>query len=390
MLTTSPTHSGAPTGAAPQDGGSPRRRRPRAALLKAVACVALTALIQPVARPDASPAPAKSMHTDGVEQYEAGGTRWLDSRHQELVHFVCHPGMPYVISLNSVSLLSAGVLLEDQGAYLEALREAARDWSGRMRCPWIQVEMDHPDPDTRVLFAYIDRPGTLAVATRAGDITLNAGRAWFPGSKRQGNYTSQRHQVSFYWVAAHELGHVWGIAHSDNPLSLMHPTQCATCRWSSFEQAAANVMYAASVEGDWSRPYYTSRFFVRTPVAAIEPLLTGDLPDDVLIEESASCELGMCVSQERGPDARPLPPECEPPEVLPTSSLVGLPELVRLSRHLRERILSHIKPVSLPRRRPPQPAPPLQRPDRNAILGAPVAILTRTRHPEAPWYIYLA
>jgi hypothetical protein len=378
---------------------SPRPTQPAArrtlrlgALLKALSLLSVAALLLPEATPFPNrPSPERPADSNTVEQYRAGGARWLDSNHQEVVHFFCHPGTPYRISLNSVGLLSAGIDPAEQTAYLEALREAARDWSDRMRCPWIRVELDGVDPNTRVVLAFIDRPGTLAVATRAGDITLNAGRDWFPGSKRQGNYDEHGRRVSFYWVIAHELGHVWGLAHSESPDSLMNASQCDTCRWSSFEQAAANVIHATSLMPSWSRPHYSSRFFARTPIEAIAPLLTGELPDEVRTAQRtrSHCEPEMCTSMHLPALAPNRHPDCETADPYPTSALFGWPALAEVGRSLRE--LAHRRVVPAPdpppRRTPRRPGhSPLPR----AILQPVVLPTDPPDHLEVPWSLFSA
>ncbi len=371
----------------------PARRTLRlGALLKALALLSITALLLAEASPFPDrPSPGHPADSNTVKQYRAGGARWLDSNHQELVHFFCHPGTPYRISLNSVGLLSAGIDPAEQTAYLEALREAARDWSERMRCPWIRVDLDGVDPHTRVVLAFIDTPGTLAVATRAGDITLNAGRDWFPGSKKQGNYGEHGRRVSFYWVVAHELGHVWGLAHSDSPDSLMNASQCETCRWSSFEQAAANVIHATSLMPSWSRPHYSSRFFARTPVEVIEPLLTGELPDEVRLAQQlpSHCEPEMCVSMSLPALAPARPPGCETADPYPTSALFGWPALNEVSRSLRELAHQRVDPAPdpPPRRTPKRPGhPPLPR----AILQPVVLPSNPPDDLEVPWSLFSA
>lgn len=135
--------------------------------------------------------------------------------------------------------------------------------------------------------------------------------------------------MSFYWVVAHELGHVWGLAHSDSPRSLMYPTQCATCRWSSFEQAAGNLIHAAGLVPDWSRPHYANRFFVKTPRGVIPRLLTGELPDEPLWSSLAEhCAGESCTST--GAPALTEPPSEEDP--VPRSSLIGLEALRQLRK----------------------------------------------------------
>ncbi|MDY0003053.1 MAG: matrixin family metalloprotease, partial [Polyangia bacterium] len=294
-------------------------------------------------------------------QYEAGGARWLESDNQELVHFVCEPGTPYVVSLDRQSLVEAGVAPETIPAFLEALREAVADWRAVLRCDRIRAELDSPWADTLVSFVPIDTPGTLAVGTRAEHIQLNASRSWFPGSKRRTKYGDHGRSVSFYWVVAHELGHVWGLAHSESPDSLMYPRQCEGCRWSSFEQAAGNLIHAAGLVPDWSRPYYANRFFVKTPLAVIPRLLTGELPDEPLWSAVAEqCQGELCTST---PGQEPGLSGGLTPEPIPRSSLLGPASLLGSRSldlgHLRA---SRMSATPCPTRSvplPPGPAPGL-------------------------------
>lgn len=311
-------------------------------------------------------------------QLEAGGSRWLESTNLEVVHFVCEPGTPYVVSLDRASLLGAGIAPDGLPAFAEALRQAVADWRAVLRCERIRADVDNPDADTRIFFAPIDTPGTLAVGTRAEHIVLNSGRAWFPGSSRRSKYAAGGRAVSFYWVVAHELGHVWGLAHSDNPESLMYPTQCDRCRWSSFEQAAGNLIHAAGLVPDWSRPYYANRFFVKTPLAVIPRLLTGELPDEPLWSAVAErCQGERCTST-----LEPEPALPEGLEPIPRSSLVGLQPLRGLRpvdlRHLGVSRLSQT-PFPAPSVPGPEPAPPT----RGAPPGAPLVSLAPRLAP--PW-----
>ncbi len=261
---------------------------------------------------------------DRPEQYLAGGARWLESRQGEVVHFICQGGPAYRISLDSASLRRAQVPPGDQPRFLGALRSAVAYWSSLMGCHRFQVELDLPYPNTRIHFVPIRAPGTLATATRAGDIILNVDRSWFPGSERHGNY-GPNHQVSFYWVVAHELGHVWGLAHSRRSDSLMYPSQCHTCRWSSFEQAAGNVIRVSSEAPSWSRPHYANRFFAKTPRSVVDRLLSGDLPaETVAMDPAGRCEVRGCTSDPATPDA-PGVEGCKEPELAGEAALTGWP-----------------------------------------------------------------
>ncbi|MFH2009515.1 MAG: matrixin family metalloprotease [bacterium] len=311
MLTTKTTPPGRPTQAAAEPRERPRKRSVGVALLQGLLCVAITAQLVTTSQPSPKRHAVSKQRADDPRQYVAGGTRWLDSRHQEVVHFICQGGTPYIISLDSASLRRAGAPKSTHPRFLEALREAVQDWAELISCDRFRVELDSPYPNTRIAWTGIDAPGTLATATRAGDISLNVHRAWFPGSKKHGNYSSKRRLVSFYWVVAHELGHVWGLAHSDRPDALMYPTQCSTCRWSSFEQAAGNVIRAASRSPRWSRPHYANRSFAKTPINVIGQLLSGDLPDDIELTPLAdSCESATCESDIRRPGQDPEDSTC--------------------------------------------------------------------------------
>jgi len=295
MLTPKMMQYGPPAEAAAKPRGHPRARRFVVASLKGLLCLALFAPLTGVRNLDPSQT-RKSSQTQGLsQQYQAGGTRWLHSRLDEVVHFICQGGDPYIISLDSASLREARVATVDHPRFLESLRAAVSDWSDLMGCNRFRVEMDSPYPNTRIYFTPIETPGTLATATRAGDVTLNVRRDWFPGSKRHGNYGPNHRLVSFYWVVAHELGHVWGLAHSTSPDALMYPSQCRTCRWSSFEQAAGNVIRASSQTPAWSRPHYANRFFAKTPRSVVEQLLKGDLPEERAgIAAAQTCESQTC------------------------------------------------------------------------------------------------
>lgn len=255
------------------------------------------------------PGPAGTAHhvdaptAPRATRYVVGGTRWMPSSNHEIIHFICRPHHNYVIGLSSRGLGGrSGSDAETQRAYLHALEEAVRDWAERMECPTLRVEMDPPYPDVQVRFGTITGLHTLAVATRAGDITLRSDRGWFPGSERKSRYLGGGSRVSFYWVVAHELGHVFGIGHSDSPGSLMYPTQCPTCRWSSFEQAAANVIHATSLVPAWSRRLSRSRFFVRTPVSVVPSLLSGTLPDEALALLDPAAPENTCRARKAKPD----------------------------------------------------------------------------------------
>jgi hypothetical protein len=348
MLTPETTQLGPPV--EPTANPKGRTRGCLAISLKGLVCVALFAQIVPTT----SSAPLdtrKSRHSsDVVQQYLAGGTRWLDSRHDEVVHFICQRGAPYIISLDTASLRSARVPPAEHPRYLGALREAVHDWSALMGCNRFRVELDSPYPNTRISFTRIDAPGTLATATRAGDITLNVRRDWFPGSKRHGNYGPHRRLVSFYWVVAHELGHVWGLAHSTSPDALMYPTQCSTCRWSSFEQAAGNVIRASSRAPAWSRPHYANRFFAKTPRSVVGRLLKGDLPEEPSLAAAADdSESQTCASD-------PLPPDTPPPAGCGAKEIPG------------EVALMGWLPFRLPIALLDRQAPRLERP----VAGAPI------------------
>jgi hypothetical protein len=300
---------------------------------KGLLCVALFAQLLPSARITPSVARTARKHHDTAQQYRAGGTRWLDSRADEVVHFICQGGAPYTISLDTASLREARIASAEHPRFLGALREAVADWSALMGCHRFRVELDSAYPNTRIYFTRIDAPGTLATATRAGDITLNVRRQWFPGSKRHGNYGPEHRSVSFYWVVAHELGHVWGLAHADSPESLMYPSQCHTCRWSSFEQAAGNVIRASSQTPGWSRLHYANRFFAKTPRTVVPRLLKGDLPDTpTLAETPDGCEPQTCASET--PPAAALPVDgCDTENLPDAAALTGWP-LFRLPRAL--------------------------------------------------------
>lgn len=333
MLTRT-TQLGPPAETAAKPSGGRRLRRRSAATFKSLLCLALFAHLLPSS--SQSPATPRKAHqiTNQSYQYQAGGTRWLDSRHDEVVHFICQGGAPYTISLDSASLRDARVPTADHQRFLDALREAVRDWSALMGCHRFRVELDSPYPNTRIYFTPIDAPGTLATATRAGDITLNQRRDWFSGSKRHGNYGPHNRLVSFYWVVAHELGHVWGLAHASSPDSLMYPSQCRTCRWSSFEQAAGNVIRASSQAPAWSRPHYANSFFAKTPRAVVGRLLKGDLPTEPALADSANdCESQTCTN----PAALDRPPQdgCSPPEVTGAAALMGW-QLFRLPEALND------------------------------------------------------
>jgi len=343
-------------------------------LLKILVVVALFA--QLAGDPNLAPTQtAKShRHSDVAQQYLAGGTRWLDSRHDEVVHFICQGGAPYTISLDSRTLIHARIPRADHRRFVDALREAVRDWSALMGCNRLRVELDSPYPNTRIYFTPIESPGTLATATRAGDITLNVRRDWFPGSKRHGNYGPNHRMVSFYWVVAHELGHVWGLAHSSRPDALMYPSQCHTCRWSSFEQAAGNVIQASSRAPAWSRPHYANRFFAKTPRSVVDRLLTGDLPEEPALANAADeCETQTCDSQ---PSTRNTPPVdgCGTPEV-PSAAVRTDWQQFRLPLTRRNRRAPQLeRPVAgAPRRHQPrgQDLPILPPPVKPAAVVSP-------------------
>jgi Matrixin len=306
MLTPKMMQFGPPVETAAKPLGRRRVRRFVATSLKGLLCILLFAQLAETSSfeaPKTNTSPKRSSH---AQQYVAGGTRWLDSRHDEVVHFICQGGAPYTISLDSASLREARVATADHPRFLGALRAAVSDWSALMGCNRFRVEMDSPYPNTRIYFTPIETPGTLATATRAGDVTLNVRRDWFPGSKRHGNYGPSHRMVSFYWVVAHELGHVWGLAHSTSPDALMYPSQCRTCRWSSFEQAAGNVIRASSSTPAWSRPHYANRFFAKTPRSVVGRLLKGDLPEETSRAGAPStCESQTCAAD---PTSRDTPP----------------------------------------------------------------------------------
>lgn len=365
-MTDRTTGSGSPPGFSPQRAGRPpplgrlSAWARRATLLLVAACLLPSSPL--LLRNHESP-------TRGEEeavQLRAGGARWLESHNHEVVHFVCEPGAPYTVSLVGASLSMAGIPRDEHGAYLEALREAVNDWREILRCPRIRAEMDSPYAETQVAFTPISTSSTLAMGTRAQHIVLNATRAWFPGNKRQGTFSGGERAVSFYWVVAHELGHVWGLAHSDSPDSLMYPSQCETCRWSSFEQAAGNLIHAASLVPDWSRPHWTNRFFVKTPIAVVERLLTGELPDEPLWSspEDHCVEEGGAGSY----DGHLGPTACGSYDVTPRSSLKGAGAV----RHLRPTDLRHRRaqvadaPLTPPMDAP-EPAPSL--PDSAELPG---------------------
>ncbi len=323
MLTNHTSQLGPPTRVADTNRAPPRPRHLIAKSLKGLIWIALFAQLFPSSNASATRTAATKKHHDKPQQYLAGGTRWLDSRHDEVVHFICQGGPVYNISLDSRSLRAARIPTADHPRFLGALKAAVSDWAELMGCNRFRVELDMPYPNTRVHFVPIDAPGTLATATRAGDITLNVKRDWFPGSKRHGNYGPKHRLVSFYWVVAHELGHVWGLAHSDRPDALMYPSQCRTCRWSSFEQAAGNVIRASSQTPDWSRPHYANRFFAKTPRTVVGRLLKGDLPSEAALADAAgSCELQTCASDPTTPDA-PVQDGCGAPEVTGEAALMG-------------------------------------------------------------------
>ncbi len=323
MLTQKMMQFGPPAEIAAKPRGHPRIRRALAASLKVLLCLALFAQLAGVPSLDPSQAPTSPKRVDLSHQYVAGGTRWLDSRNNEVVHFICQGGTPYTVSLDSASLREARVATADHPRFLGALRAAVSDWSALMGCNRFRVEMDSPYPNTRIYFTPIETPGTLATATRAGDVTLNVRRDWFPGSKHHGNYGPNHRLVSFYWVVAHELGHVWGLAHSSSPDALMYPSQCRTCRWSSFEQAAGNVIRASSQTPAWSRPHYANRFFAKTPRSVVRRLLLGDLPEDPsVIATRNTCESQTCSSD----PSQPLTPHndgCGNPDIPHEVALLG-------------------------------------------------------------------
>jgi len=326
MLTRRTTQLGPPAETAAKTGGRSRTRRPVTTLIKGLLCIAMFA--QVAGAPSLAPLQARNSRNHGnlSQEYVAGGTRWLDSRHDEVVHFICQGGAPYIISLDTASLREARVTNADHQRFLAALREAVDDWSALMGCNRFRVELDSPYPNTRIHFTPIDTPGTLATATRAGDITLNVRRDWFPGSKRHGNYGPNHRLVSFYWVVAHELGHVWGLAHSTSPDALMYPSQCRTCRWSSFEQAAGNVIRASSRAPAWSRLHYANRFFAKTPRSVVGRLLKGDLPEEPSLADAADdCDPQTCASDPTTPGTL-HPDGCATPEVPGEAALTGWQE----------------------------------------------------------------
>lgn len=351
-----------PQGRAPP--GRPRNRR-LVSLAKALICIISCAILAPhavslVVPPRLLPEPHQL-----VAQYEAGGALWLESRHHELVHFVCRPGEPYRIGLDVRSMTRAGISPAEHRRYLGALHAAVADWAELMGCHRFQVEMDLSFPDTRITFEPIPTIGTLAHATRAGDIKVNALRAWFPGGRQYGHYGRNR-SVSFYWVVAHELGHVWGLAHSDDPRSLMYPTQCHTCRWSSFEQAAGNVIRAASSDGRWSRPHYANRYFAKTPLSAVESLLKGDIPDadEEVLAAARDCDREACQSLPREENERFCgddPLRCDAAALPAVAGSHSLP-LAVTPREVPFR--DRVDPVREVRKRPASPADPLRLPQR--------------------------
>lgn len=351
MLTLQTSQLGPPAETPAKPGGQSRSRRLGAASLKSLLCLAL--FVQLAGGPNLTPQQTRKSRkpSDETQQYLAGGTRWLDSRHDEVVHFICQGGDPYTISLDSASLSGARIPRADHRRYLSALREAVADWSALMGCNRLRAELDIPYPNTRIYFVPINSPGTLATATRAGDITLNVRRDWFPGTKRHGNYGPNHRLVSFYWVVAHELGHVWGLAHSTRPDALMYPSQCRTCRWSSFEQAAGNVIRASSLAPAWSRPHYANRFFAKTPRSVVGRLLTGDLPEEPSLTEAADdCDRHTCTAEPPTPD-EPQLDGCGTPQVASAAVRMNWRRF-RLPRALRDRQSPRLeRPVaSVPRR----------------------------------------
>lgn len=373
MLTTEKTQLGPPAETAAKHGGRPRTRRRGAAFLKSLLCVTLFATLASEPSLALQQTRKSRKHSGLAQQYVAGGTRWLDSRQDEVVHFICQGGAPYTISLDSASLREARIPPADHARFLGALRMAVNDWSALIGCNRFRVELDSPYPNTRINFTPIDAPGTLATATRAGDITLNVRRDWFPGSKRHGNYGPNHHLVSFYWVVAHELGHVWGLAHSTSTDALMYPSQCHTCRWSSFEQAAGNVIRASSRAPAWSRPHYANRFFAKTPRSVVVRLLKGDLPEDASLADTA----GDCESQTCAPDpsARGTPEldGCGTPEIPGEAALMGwqlfrLP--IMLPDHNAPRLERPVAGSPCHRRSQGQDRPT------SPPLGEPVAVLS--------------
>lgn len=204
--------------------------------------------------------------------YDVGGVSWLGSCKNEIVHFICPVHRRYVVSLDSKSLTKAGIAKAQHHLYLKALRQAIFDWGKLMACRQFEVVLDHPYPDTNIAFKKIKYPGVLAYAYRAGNITFDAKRRWYPGSRSQGHW-GPGHVYSFYWVVAHEMGHVWGMGHSDDIRSIMYPSQAAEGRWSWYERSATRIMYLVRWYSRRSRAFRVKRFFVKSPIDEVRRLL---------------------------------------------------------------------------------------------------------------------
>jgi Matrixin len=335
-MLTCPTKTFAPSAdTAATKRAAHRTRHQFAQSLKGLITVALFAQLVPTSVAASASNRSATKPSHHAQRYWAGGARWLGSRHHEVVHFICLGGSPYTISLDSTSMRQARIPEAEHPRFLEALRAAVTDWSVLMGCNRFRVDLDIADPNTRVHFAPIEAANTLATANRAGDMTLNVWREWFPGSERRGNYGPNRRQVSFYWVVAHELGHVWGLAHSNRRDALMYPTQCRTCRWSSYEQAAANVIRAASEVPAFSRPHDASRFFAKTPQAVVGRLLKGDLPNETdSMDETGHCGPQICTPNASATTA-PEPEACGVQEVTGVAAIVGW-QRFRLPATLRD------------------------------------------------------
>jgi hypothetical protein len=280
----------------------------------------------------------------------------MESTQNELVHFVCRPGAAYVISLDTRSLAQAGIPKTDRWQYVQALSQATRDWSEVLGCRNLTVELDHPNPGTTVRFAALANDRTLAVATRAGDVVVNARRRWFAGSRDLAPGNRQQ-AVSFYWVTAHELGHVWGLSHTDRPGALMQGTLAAGTDWSGFERAAGNLIRLASAHPWWSRPHETSRSFVRTPLSIVDSLLREDLHEVETLAAEGECRSGpdpYRASEEEG---------CDGDEQPATAAMTVFdPLVVPEAAEAAPREEPRIEAVATPRRSDePVPSPPAPR-----------------------------